>query len=102
MTTHDVCLETRLQKLEEDSQRLQWKLRDFNSSLHTDRASMRATLDLAAQTIERYDDQMNALIALQQTLQGQRAELAHRHARTVWLCSPLRRLVPDIMLEIFT
>ncbi|KAL1706156.1 hypothetical protein EV121DRAFT_289829 [Schizophyllum commune] len=100
--THDVCLETRLQKLEEDSQRLQRKLRDFNSSLHTDRASMRATLDLAAQTIERYDDQMNALIALQQTLQGQRAELAHRHARTVWLCSPLRRLVPDILLEIFT
>ncbi|KAL1728417.1 hypothetical protein EV714DRAFT_285768 [Schizophyllum commune] len=102
ITTHDVCLETRLQKLEEDSQRLQRKLRDFDSSLHTDRASMRATLDLAAQTIERYDDQMNTLIALQQTLQGQRAELAHRHARTVWLCSPLRRLVPDILLEIFT
>ncbi|KAL1660307.1 hypothetical protein EV122DRAFT_225818 [Schizophyllum commune] len=102
ITTHDVCLETRLQKLEEDSQRLQRKLRDFNSSLHTDRASMRATLDLTAQTTERYDDQMNALTALQQTLQGQRAELAHRHARTVWLCSPLRRLVPDILLEIFT
>ncbi|KAI5900394.1 uncharacterized protein SCHCODRAFT_02035868 [Schizophyllum commune H4-8] len=100
--THDVCLETNLQKLEQDSRELRQKLSGLNSSLKTASPGMRATLDLAAQTVERYDDQMNALMALHQTLKNQRAELAHRYARAAWLCSPVRRLVPDVLLEIFT
>ncbi|KAI5888065.1 uncharacterized protein SCHCODRAFT_02639637 [Schizophyllum commune H4-8] len=99
---HAACMQTVLGGLVEDAQAVQEKFIGFNSSSQMDVPAMRSTIESADQVFDRYDAEMSALAGIIDMLQRKREELSRHYARTVWLCSPLRRLVPDVLREIFT
>ncbi|KAL1720169.1 hypothetical protein EV715DRAFT_272052 [Schizophyllum commune] len=89
---HTACMQTVLRRLVDDARAVQQKLIDFNSSSHIDIPAIHPTIESANQVFNRIIDM----------LQRKREELARHYADTIWLCSPLRRLVPDVLREIFT
>ena len=99
---HTVCMQTVLRGLVEDARAVQQKLIDFNSSSHIDISAIQPTIESANQVFNRYNAELGALTGIIDMLQRKREELARHYADTIWLCSPLRRLVPDVLREIFT
>ncbi|KAL1687860.1 hypothetical protein GGG16DRAFT_116590 [Schizophyllum commune] len=99
---HTACMQTVLRGLVEDARAVQQKLIDFNSSSNIDIPAIHPIIELANQVFNRYNAELGALTGIIDMLQRKREELARHYADTIWLCSPLRRLVPDVLREIFT
>lgn len=87
--------------LETDVKSLREKLALFNPSSSADCLAMRPNIHTALEALNSYTAEMDRIVASYTKLAAERTELEKHYARAVWLCSPLSRLVPDVLREIF-